>query len=56
VPAPEPPHSALSAASAPAAPRAGIIIDPATMPPDDPGPGEGESEDERRDFHLYAGE
>ena len=51
VPAAEPPRSAP--APAPAA-RAGIIIDPATMPPDDPGPGE--SEDERRDFRLYAGE
>src|SRR5271157_3444385 len=40
----EPPRSAPSVAPAPAA-RAGIIIDPATMPPDDPGPGE--SEDER---------
>jgi len=49
----EPPRSAPSVAPAPAA-RAGIIIDPATMPPDDPGPGE--SEDERRDFRLYAGE
>jgi HemY protein len=42
-----------SAAPAPT-PRAGIIIDPTTMPPDDPGPGE--SEDERRDFRLYAGD
>ncbi len=52
-PAAEPPRSAPSLAPAPAA-RAGIIIDPATMPPDDPGPGE--SEDERPDFRLYAGE
>jgi HemY protein len=50
----EPPRTAPPV-SAPA-PRAGIIIDPSTMPPDDPGPGEGHSEDERRDFHLYAGE
>jgi HemY protein len=50
-PAAEPPRSAPAAATAP---RAGIIIDPATMPPDDPGPGE--SEEERRDFRLYAGE
>jgi HemY protein len=54
-PAAEPPRSTPSVAPA-AGPRAGIIIDPATMPPDDPGPGEGHSEDERRDFHLYAGE
>ncbi len=49
----EPPRSAPAPSPAPAA-RAGIIIDPATMPPDDPGPGE--SEHERRDFRLYAGE
>ena len=53
VPAAKPPRSAPSAVLAPA-PRAGIIIDPATMPPDDPGPGE--LEDERPDFRLYVGQ
>jgi len=51
--APAPSRGAPPAVPAPA-PRAGIIIDPATMPPDDPGTGE--SEDERRNFRLYAGE
>ncbi len=42
-------------ASAPAtAPRPGVVVDPATMSPDDPGPGEPPAE--RRDFPLYASE
>ncbi len=49
--APGPPRSLPAAAPSPA-PRAGVIIDPATMPPDDPGPGS--SEDEGRDFRLYV--
>jgi HemY protein len=41
--------------SAPApAPRSGVIIDPASMAPDDPGPGEPPVE--RRSFPLYASE
>ena len=53
-PAPEPPRAAPSGAPVPTAPRAGFIIDPTTMSPDDPGPEEAETE--RRDFRLYAGE
>ena len=34
------------------APRAGVIVDPETMPPDDPGPEEPETK--RRGFRLYA--
>ena len=34
------------------APRSGVIIEPETMPPDDPGPGEPETK--RRTFRLYA--
>ena len=37
-----------------AAPRTGVIIDPASMAPDDPGPAEHESK--RRGFRLYANE
>ena len=36
------------------APRSGVIIDPATMPPDDPGPEERQTK--RRGFQLYANE
>lgn len=54
VSAAEPPRPAPSAA--PPVPRAGVIIDPATMPPDDPGPGDGDSLAGRRDFRLHAGE
>jgi len=36
------------------APRAGVIIDPAAMAPDDPGPGEPSAEE--RNFPLYASE
>jgi len=35
-------------------PRAGVIVDPATMAPDDPGPEEHETK--RRGFRLYANE
>jgi HemY protein len=35
-------------------PRTGVIIDPASMAPDDPGPDEQESK--RRGFRLYANE
>jgi HemY protein len=34
------------------APRSGVIIEPETMPPDDPGPSEPETK--RRTFRLYA--
>jgi HemY protein len=58
VPAPapqpmEPEHSSAAQASAlvPAL-RSGVIIEPETMPPDDPGPGEPETK--RRTFRLYA--
>jgi HemY protein len=43
----------VPAAPAPA-PHAGVIIDPATMAPDDPGPGEPPAE--RSTFPLYASE
>ncbi len=36
------------------APRTGVIIDPASMSPDDPGPQEHEAK--RRGFRLYANE
>jgi HemY protein len=49
----EPPRSAAPLPAVPP-PRAGIIIDPATMAPDDPGPGEANAE--RRDFRLFASE
>jgi HemY protein len=52
-PAAEPPQTAGFASAAPA-PRVGLIIDPASMAPDDPGPDQ--SEQEGRDFRLYAGE
>ncbi len=51
--APERQRTPPAVASAPA-PRAGFIIDPSTMPPDDPGPGEAETEPP--DFRLFAGE
>jgi uncharacterized membrane-anchored protein len=35
-------------------PRTGVIIDPASMAPDDPGPGQHEAK--RRGFRLYANE
>ena len=52
----EPERSAAPAQSpAPApAPRTGVIIDPTTMAPDDPGPEDHESK--RRGFRLYANE
>jgi HemY protein len=61
VPAPTPPAAehesrvrpAQTAAVA-AAPRMGVIIDPASMAPDDPGPEEPETK--RRGFRLYASE
>ena len=56
--APPPPAEALAApAQAPnvvPAPRTGVIIDPASMAPDDPGPQEHEIK--RRGFRLYANE
>jgi hypothetical protein len=45
--------AAQSPAPAPA-PRTGVIIDPTTMAPDDPGPEDLESK--RRGFRLYANE
>ena len=56
-PAPPPASQQLRGAPAPVPPaaRAGFVIDPATMSPDDPGPGEAEAE-RRDDFRLYAGE
>jgi HemY protein len=54
-PAPEPIRS--EPAQAPTivpAPRSGVIIDPASMAPDDPGPEEREAK--RRGFRLYANE
>ncbi len=60
---PPPPHAigtetlpALASVPVPApAPRPALIIDPATMAPDDPGPAE-EPEARRRGFRLYANE
>src|SRR5271157_2953959 len=49
----EPPRGPPPFPAAPP-PRAGIIIDPTAMAPDDPGPGEAGTE--RRDFRLFAGE
>ena len=51
------PERRAAPAQAPAvvpAPRTGVIIDPASMAPDDPGPEEPESK--RRGFRLYANE
>ena len=51
------PESRAAAGQAPAvvpAPRTGVIIDPASMSPDDPGPQEHEAK--RRGFRLYANE
>lgn len=42
------------ASAPPPAPRPGVVVDPATMSPDDPGPGEPPAE--RSDFPLYASE
>ena len=55
-PASPPPEPARRLAAAPASlpPRAGAIIDPGTMAPDDPGPQEPAAE--RGDFRLYASE
>jgi HemY protein len=52
----EPERSAAPAQSPPlaAAPRTGVIVDPTTMAPDDPGPEDHESK--RRGFRLYANE
>ena len=44
-------EQAFTTAAAPA-PRTGVIIDPASMAPDDPGPEEPEAK--RRGFRLYA--
>src|SRR6185437_12029633 len=58
-PTPAPPPAAAVAAPPPAPalvppPRTGVIIDPASMAPDDPGPGRHEAR--RRGFRLYANE
>jgi HemY protein len=53
-PAAEPPQNPAFASSATPAPRVGVIIDPESMAPDDPGPVQSEEED--RDMRLYAGE
>ena len=50
---PEPPGAPPTPNLVPA-PRAGVIIDPASMAPDDPGPGQHEAR--RRGFRLYANE
>jgi len=50
---PEPPAASPTPNLVPA-PRAGVIIDPASMAPDDPGPGQHEAR--RRGFRLYANE
>lgn len=50
---PEPPAAPPTPNLVPA-PRAGVIIDPASMAPDDPGPGQHEAR--RRGFRLYANE
>ncbi len=46
-PPPEPPHAAVGPA-----PRVGVIVDPDSMAPDDPGPGE--PEPRRRKSWIYA--
>ena len=51
---PERPAAPAQAPTLVPAPRTGVIIDPASMAPDDPGPEEHESE--RRGFRLYANE
>ena len=49
-----PVEPARRVASAPApAPRSGVIIDPASMAPDDPGPGESEAPRRRKSW-IYA--
>ena len=54
-PAPEAIRSeAAQAPNVVSAPRTGVIIDPASMSPDDPGPEEHEAK--RRVFRLYANE
>ena len=58
-PAPEPARPEPRPEPAPAptlvpAPRTGVVIDPASMSPDDPGPQEHEAK--RRGFRLYANE
>ena len=51
---PERPAASAQAPTLVPAPRTGVIIDPASMAPDDPGPEEHESK--RRGFRLYANE
>ncbi len=51
---PERPAAPAQAPTLVPAPRTGVIIDPASMAPDDPGPEEHESK--RRGFRLYANE
>jgi HemY protein len=53
-PASEPPRGGPAAATPAAARRAGVIVDPAGMAPDDPGPGDPEAR--RGYFRLFAGE
>ena len=50
-----PPEPLRGAPAAAPLVRAGFVIDPSTMSPDDPGPGDAEAE-RRDDFRLYAGE
>ncbi len=51
---PERPAAPAQAPALVPTPRAGVIVDPATMAPDDPGPEEQETK--RRGFRLYANE
>ena len=51
---PEPRSEPAQAPNVVPAPRTGVIIDPASMSPDDPGPQEREAK--RRGFRLYANE
>ncbi len=51
---PEPRHASAPGPTIAPAPRTGVIIDPASMAPDDPGPAEHESK--RRGFRLYVNE
>ena len=51
---PEPRSEPAQAPTIVPAPRTGVIIDPASMSPDDPGPEEHEAK--RRGFRLYANE
>jgi HemY protein len=54
---PEPRLEPAQAPSVIPAPRTGVIIDPASMSPDDPGPQEPQApEAKRRGFRLYANE